>query len=269
MMGALELLNKEISDLKIGERLIKHNVREDIYHKSIGVGSSLMREAFKSMAHYKTAIEEPRHETPEMMIGSAVHTLVLEPDYFDARVIKLPEGIVRGVSKKYTEFAAQNPDKLHLKQEELDQVTRLHAAITAQAGDWFVGGEPEKSYWFKHSSGLVLKARIDYQVGDGAIDLKTTRHDTQGLFERAVKYDYAVQDAHYQLVTELADMVYLGVCKKGAHQCFAVRQGDDVRQKTAAKLESVIKQIAFAKELDDYPFPPLTIGVTELMKWEQ
>lgn len=268
-MTALKQLNKQIDALAIGERLVKHGVREDIYHQSKGIGSSLMKEAFKSMAHYKAALENERTETPEMMMGSATHTLVLEPESFDGRVIKLPDGVVRGKSKAYAEFKELHFEKLHLKQDELDIVGEWHNAIMAQAPMWFEGGEPEKSYWYRHESGLVLKARIDYQTGDGAIDLKTTRHDTQSLFERSVKLDYAIQDAHYQLVTQLSDMIYLGVCKKAPYQCFAVRQGNDVRQKTADKLEAVIKQIVFAKELDDYPYPPITIGITELQKWEQ
>lgn len=264
----LEKLNAEIDALAVGERLVKYAVPEHVYHASKGIGSTLMAAAFKTMAHYKHTLDTEREQTADMMIGSAVHYLLLEPEFFDARVIKLPDGIVRGVSKKYKEFAEKHPNLIHLKAEELDKVQRMHASVLRQAADYFAGGEPEVSYWFKHKTGLVLKARLDYRIGDGAIDLKTTRHEDAKGFARSVKYDYAVQDSLYRLVTEINDMIFLGVSKSEPHQCFIAKQGDDVRKKTDAQLHKTLELLAFVQELDDFEFPPLAMEVTALNSWE-
>ena len=262
-------INSRIAALKTGERLILSGVPDYIYHATTGIGSSLMAEAVKSMAHYKYALDNERHETPDMMIGTALHTLVLEPEKLPERVIQLPDGIVRGVSQKYQQIAKDHPDKVHLKAEELKTVSDMHAALMVQGMQFFEGGDPEKSYWFKHESGLVLKARIDYQRGDGGIDLKSTRKEDANGFARAVKYDYGIQDALYVMVTELSDLLYVGVSKTPPHNCFAAHQGPEVRELYTNKINEAIKKIAFSTELNDFDFNPLTVTETELTKWER
>lgn len=265
----IEELNKSIDALKVGERLILDGVPDTLYHASKGIGSTLMREAVKSPAHYHYAKTAPHSDTPERMIGTATHTLVLEPEKFGERVIQLPEGIVRGVSKKYKEFAELHPDKIHLKAEELQLVSDYHAAIINRALPYFQNGTPEKSYWFKHESGLVLKARVDYQFGDAGIDLKTTRKEDSAGFKRSVKYDYGIQDALYKLVTQLADILYIGVCKTPPHDVYMVRQGDDVRSYNERLINDALTKLAFSYDLNNFEFEPLTIETTELTNWEK
>ena len=158
---------------------------------------------------------------------------------------------------------------MHLKADELAEVDNISTAVLNQCPQLFVGGEAEKSYWYKHHTGLILKARIDYEIADCGIDLKSTRKETQGTFEITVRADYAVQDCLYRLVTGLNDLFFVGVSKVRPHQRFGVRQGSDVRKKTESKMERVIKEIIFANELQSFAFPQFTVTDTTLPAWER
>ena len=226
-----------------------------------------MRAAFKSMAHYKCALTKEFEPSSDMLIGTAVHTAMLEPHLFDQKVIQMPKGMARGKSINYLKLAEKYPNHIHLKEEELALVGSMTEALLLQAGQCFEHGEAEKSYWFKHSTGLILKARVDYEIADCGIDLKTTRYEDKDAFERRVVADYGVQDSLYRMATGLADFIFIGVSKSEPHQCFGAKQSDDVRAFYDAQLETVIKQILFSNELDSYTFPPFEIKETTLPNW--
>jgi hypothetical protein len=100
------------------------------------------------------------------------------------------------------------------------------------------------------------------------VDLKTTRAESPHAFAKIVKYEYAVQDAHYRLVTGMQEFVFAGVSKVAPHQCFACKQGTDVRKKSEVLLYQTIDKIFMAQELGQYPYPPVELIETSLSPWE-
>jgi len=265
----LNQLNKKIAALPIGERFSVSGLPDTVYHAADGIGSSLMREACISMAHYRVAKDTPREQTAAMVFGQAVHCAVLEPELFEQKVAVMPEGMARGVTKKYAEFAQAHPNQLHLKEEEKNHVEEMALAILVQCPTLFVDGEPEKSFWYRHESGIVLKARLDFANDDGGVDLKTSRFDDAEAFERTARKEWAIQDAHYRMVSGVLDYLFVGVAKDAPYQAFILRQGQDVIERCTNKINEVAKQIAFCEELKSFPLPPCNhIIETHYPSWD-
>lgn len=256
-------LNKEIEALKVGERLVKAGVPDTVYHLSTGIGSTAMKAATKSMAHYHHYKTTPHNDTPDTIIGSAVHTMVLEPDLFFDRFMVEPEAIraLDRRTKKYQDWKKAQRLPI-LTDDAMATVYGCSNSIMNCAGAYFFDGEPEKSYWYRHSSGLVLKARIDYELGDLSIDLKTTRHENRHRFLNAVRYDYDIQDALYRRITGLK-LLFIAVSKDAPHPVFAVEQGPKGRDAANTLIDETIDKILFAEQFDDFSLPALQIISTE------
>lgn len=267
-------LKKKIDALKVGERLILQNVPDHIYHQSSGIGSTLLKAAMISMAHYKAARDKKKLPTKAQQkiysLGSATHTLVLEPELWESQYIVQPTEIKVRRGKVWDAFQEKHAGMTIITHDQMEAAGAMAEAVMDQCGKWFMDGKPELSYWYRHETGIVLKARVDYQKGDAIIDLKTTKEETPSMFAYKVKKYYDVQDALYRMVTGLADMVFVGVEKEAPHSVFLSKTGTLLRQRSTIKLEKMItKQFAFAIETNEFPFHPLEIVEAELTPYEQ
>jgi hypothetical protein len=254
-------LNKRISELPIGERFCVDGIDDEIYFAADGIGSTAMRAAVKSMAHFKSYMETPRKETPAMKLGKAIHCLVLEPDAFFYRFVMQPDNLTPGPSTAWKQWKAQQT-KTILTQCVAKEASEVASSVIDNVGNFFVGGTPEKSYWLRVSDELVLKARVDYQRGDAIVDLKSTRYDNANQFARAVRYDYLIQDAHYRLVTGLPDFIFVGISKEIPYQPFLVKQCEEVREQAANDLNATIDALSYAIQYSQYPLPPVQLILT-------
>lgn len=268
----LDDLNAKISALKTGERMALFDIPESMYHESEGVGSTLLKAATQSMAHYK-AKREKLNDFSEaakkaMLIGRATHCLVLEAELYAEKFVRLPSEIKVRNGKKWEAFRLANAGKDILSESEELMASAMSDEILETVGKYFIGGVSEKSYWYRHESGLVLKARVDYEIGDGGVDLKTTKHDTPEQFKKALKYDYAIQEVSYRLVTGLSDMFYVGIGKGKPYSVFLCKQGKDVRERATQAMEKAIADICEAKAFDSYPNIPVQLMETELTAYE-
>lgn len=265
----LELI---IEGLEIGERISIRGIGEGMYHAAPGLGSTLLKAATQSLAHYRVALNDEGDTSPQarkaMAIGSATHCLVLEPEQFEEKFVAQPEDIKVRNGKRWEEFALRNADREIMTEADIALASDMADAVLDDAGKFFTGGEAELSYWYRHESGLLLKARIDYQMGDAGIDLKTSRAESAHKFKQAVKYDYDIQDAAYRLVTGLADMIFVGVGKDKPHPIYLCKQGPQVREKAERALARAIDALAVARDFDHYPKPPAELVETSLSAWE-
>lgn len=265
----LEELNYHIEGLEQGERLIVHRLPEDTYHAAPGIGSSLLREARKSMAHYKVRRDENMASSKALDIGSAVHCLTLEPQTFEERFAVQPPEIKRKQGAKWEAFQKANAGKTVVTETEMESIDAMADSLLNQAGKFLTGGYSEVSYWLKDASGLLLKARADYVIGDACIDLKTRRPGSPFDFTRTIKYDYDLQDALYRRVTGLADMIFIGVIKEKPYPVLMRLQGAEVRARAEKKMGELFEQIQMAEELNDYPAYPVELIETELTERER
>jgi hypothetical protein len=265
-------LKLKIDALAVGERLILSGVDENIYHASEGIGSTLLKAADRSMAHFKFRRDNARTFSAAQLktfaIGSATHCLVLEPELYQDKFIAQPDTVKTRSGAKWLQFASENKDKTILTVGDELLASSMAESLFDEAGDFFIGGDSEKSYWYRHKSGLVLKARVDYQKDDAIIDIKTSIADGADKFSNRVKYDYDLQDSLYLLVTGLKDMLYIGVHKEAPHPVYLCKQGADVRERATARMNELFDDLNMARATNTYPNIAPKLVETSLSSWE-
>jgi hypothetical protein len=137
-------------------------------------------------------------------IGSAFHSLVLEPDNFDNEFLVTN---LDARTKTFKELSADNPDMTILKQADFDTVKLMRHSIMnnpTAAKLLNFNGEAEASYFWKDKpTGIKCKARLDKLLPDYKgkiviVDLKTTADASAAGFERSMaNYGYHRQAAWY------------------------------------------------------------------------
>ena len=193
------------------------------YHALEAISSSAVKTISKqSIAHW---LGQERKETPAMAMGTAIHSLTLEPE--KAEVVRGPENR-RGKSWGEAVDAAKafSPDAVVLPEAEFDKVQEIADAARAhplmrnylaledsRVEMSIVVDDPDY--------GFQLRARPDlYNSGSGMIiDLKSTLDASpRGFAKSAHGFGYFVQAAFYKRVLQLEglpveDFVFLAVEK--------------------------------------------------------
>jgi len=159
------------------------NLPNSQYHQSEGVSKSGVMLLLRSPQHYRAAYETSREPTPAMLLGSLVHTLVLEPEKFESEYAIAPQVDKRTKAGKaeWESFDAACGEKAIVTPAQLEQAQAMAAAVRFHqfAGPALTGIEAEHSfYWHDAESGVLAKCRPDAikTVASGLVllDLKTT-----------------------------------------------------------------------------------------------
>jgi hypothetical protein len=206
----IEELNQKIASLAVGESLRLENVPDEVYHASEGFGSSKIKSFMKCPQLFKSELDGLHKATQAMAIGSAFHCAVLEPERFEIAYAKAPEINKRTKAGRAEWEVLQSSSVEHLSPKDFDQVVAMRDSCKAKFSHFLEDGSPEVSYWMRHDSGLIVKARIDWECGDLAVDLKSTA-DVFKFESAARSFQYDIQAAHYLQVCSknLTEMVFL------------------------------------------------------------
>lgn len=180
------------------------------YHSSEGISKSGLDLIAKSPLHYWAAYlnpkREPRTETAAMMIGTAIHTAVLEPDRFamEYRVSPAVDKRTKDGKATWEAFVADCETNGHtpISVKDLEACNNIAEVVrnhyTAQ--QLFKNGVAETSmFWEDEATGVLCKCRPDW-IADGNIlvDLKSTVDASpEGFSRSAFNYRYWVQAAWY------------------------------------------------------------------------
>lgn len=231
----MEIFNYDAAASGHPERGIVRDMPNDIYHASTYLSSSRIRAADRSVAHMFT----PFRETAAMRLGSAVHSLVLEPQHFDRDFawflsspqkpdldLRTKEGKAWRDSEEGQawefESARVKEHNAHVQAGNRailkeDQVTtaRIMAAALESHPAWIAGRSPEAlveaSFFAPPSGGYSFGTRARFDLidlpGDGfagcATDIKTTKDASpKGFIKSVVNFGYHVQEAFYRRVYE-------------------------------------------------------------------
>lgn len=149
------------------------------YHTAPGYGSTLVRAACRSYRHMM--IQAQMVATLAMMVGSAVHTLVLEPERADTVI---DSGYAGDTGKGHRAMMAEHPDCIVLPSKAYRQAHDLAGAVhefndrrvVAGYGDLLDGAVVESS-WCAELYGVLVRGRFDLWRPQMILDLKTTRDD--------------------------------------------------------------------------------------------
>ena len=212
----------------------------DTYHRHPAVSKSRLDSIARSPLHYWAKHLDPNRwpaepPTPAMLIGSAVHTSVLEIDKWDATYAVTPAGInKRTIAGKaeWNVFTTAAGNRTVISREDADLVGKItegvfkHPAASSLLG---LPGKAESSlFWEDAETGILCKCRPDYLLDDGStiVDLKTTESASPADFMQSIaKWRYHVQAAWYLHGVEQAtgkrpeQFVFVCVEKKPPFAC--------------------------------------------------
>lgn len=186
---------------------IIENMSNADYHASKALSKSGLDEIHKSPLHYWRRYLDPdrqsRKATEAMIIGSAFHTLVLEPQKFEDEYTVMPVIDKRTNAGKadYAAWLEQAGDKQVLDQADYNLLKKMASAIEQHklASSYLDGfGKAELSIFFD-MGGVPMRCRPDYIRTDGVIvDIKTsTTASASGFRKKAYDMRYHVQAALY------------------------------------------------------------------------
>ena len=206
--------------------LIHHpGLTNEAYHALKAVSPSQIKVLGRSPLHYYDQFlaedREKREPTPAMLMGTALHTAVLEPELWDS-TIAVPKQAFDRRSKVGKELAAEfereSAGKIVLSPDDADQVRRMADQVRKHPAAGFLlelPGRREASYtWKDPATGLECKTRPDWHSEDRRIvvDVKTTRDASRAEFAKSIaNLDYHVQAAWNQTALEAQQFLTIAV----------------------------------------------------------
>jgi len=194
------------SDIKEG---FYADVPNDVYHDNTEwLSSSQIKHAFKSMREYKHYVLDgykSYKNSDALVFGSAAHSLILEPDTFDAEYKILDDSKLDfrkkdgKDAKKEAKLAAIREKKQLVLKSDVDKIQDMKREIFRHpdAADLLSKGTAEVSaYWSHPETGNRLRCRYDFINREKQIivDLKTSRDAKRHPFCNDFAYNF-----HYRL----------------------------------------------------------------------
>lgn len=184
-----------------------YKVSNRAYHQGPGLSSTALKELLKSGAHYRAYLQFPPEQTKEMCLGSAVHSLILEPETFQNEFHV--GDFNRRYGKEFERAAEEAGTRILLSKEEFDQAHEMVEAFKLQAKDHpYLNGERANLlegvkemafYWIDPKTGVLCKVKLDNLTPTGIIvDIKTTRDASFDAFQKqALDLKYYLSAAYY------------------------------------------------------------------------
>lgn len=189
--------------------MIEYNFPQQSYFDNVGISKSGLDHMAKSPAHYQASLQMTRKQSPALLLGSAVHCAVLEPDEFGNRYA-LADYDRRTKEGKAAYVEMQERGIEGLSADIYMQVIGMQKSVLNHplAKDLLQNGDSEVSC-FQNINGVHTKARADYLRKDGIlVDLKTTQDASKKEFRQSCrKYRYANQAAWYTYLFGMEETV--------------------------------------------------------------
>ena len=207
------------------------------YHRHSAVSKSHLDLVARSPLHYWARYVDPNRvepePTPAMLMGTAVHTHVLELKQWDERYVTAPEAIDRRTKagkEAWAAFEAEAAGRTVISRADADLVMAIGRAVhghPAAAALLSWEGQAETTHmWTDAATGLECKCRPDWLTSDGSliVDLKTTEDASPAGFRKSIaSWRYHVQAAWYLHGLEQAtgrrpdQFIFICVEKKPPH----------------------------------------------------
>jgi hypothetical protein len=221
--------------------------------------------------------------SPQMRLGTALHTHVLELSRWDEEIAVAPGDINRKTKEgreQWAAFQAASASKTVITADEADQVMAMgRAVISHPAAAMLLNlpGEAETTHmWTDAGTGLGCKCRPDWLTKDGSIvvDLKTTKSAKVQDFKRSVAdYRYYVQAAWYLHGLEQAtgkrpeQFIFLCVESSAPYACAVYAADEDMIERGYEQAMRDLARLAECKAANHWPSYSDQIEMLSLPGW--
>jgi len=265
---------------------VMHDQSATDYHAAPGASASRLKQLKRSAAHMRYDMDNPQEPTPAMIIGSATHSAILEPDLFVKEWGRLPEGDGRSklVKEAKAELIVEFGVDHILKPDAYDNILAMRDSVlgNALALDLLDGADTEVShYWAERyllgtkPVEVDCKARIDALPREDSmwnhcvVDIKTTANASPEEFRRSCfNFSYHLQCQHYLSAANRGRFIFI-VVERDAPHCVAIYElDDDALELGRQTRDSLLGQWAFceAEEAEGLPdaWPGFPVEIQEL-----
>lgn len=230
------------------------NLEQDTYRQLPAISVSDIKLALENPYLYKTRWSRPK--TDNMILGSVVHALVIEPEKFNKYYFVLPKLDLRNKydKEKLQQIQLENPNKNLIKEEIYNQAKEIsNSILTSDIGKLFRGGFGEASY-IKDCYGVKCKVRPDYYLKEKniIIDLKTTMFGgaNPNTFQKTIaKFKYYMQARFYLDVLKAEKFFFVAVEVEEPYM-IGLFELDNVALDLG--LDKIMKGIDIIKNIDKY-----------------
>ncbi len=173
------------------------------YHAVDALSSSGAKKILRSPAHFKLMRDQVSEPTDAMLLGSAIHCGILEPQHFAERVVcsqKFDRRTKEGRAG-FEMFHMEHAGKIILGADDHERAQRCVESIRKHpaASKLLDGARTEVSvFWRDGKHGVACKSRFDALNLGGVIDVKSAQDASADSFSRTVaSYAYHLQSAFY------------------------------------------------------------------------
>ena len=268
------------------------------YHGGPGTSKSDLSLFAQSPLHWWHAKRNPERvaeeQTAALLVGSACHAAVLEPDLFTAEYASIPEDAPRRPTDRqvnakkpsgdtleaiawWRDFETANTGKELLTPDQFATALAVRDAVYRHpiARTLFTGGRAEQSvHAVDTETGEHIKCRFDYLSGM-AVDLKTCEDASPDGFGRdAFVLDYFLQPPWYFDVMASAFgeappwWVFVAVEKKPPYAIGIYYATPDQIDLGRRRCRQLFKRLVAAKRLDHWPsYSDHEVRQLELPAW--
>lgn len=182
---------------------IYEGVPLDVYLAWDLLSRSALAEGRQSMAHLNAGRQGERAKkvTDEMLLGSALHTAILEPEIALDRTVKWTGE--RRAGEAWNEFRVAHAGKTILTAAMYDKLQGMVRSLRRHPGarEWFAQVERTELSAVGLVNGVMMKGRSDGLTPDAVIDLKKVACGAERSMRKAViEYGYDLQSYVYRRV---------------------------------------------------------------------
>lgn len=266
---------------------VHYDLDARFYHSLPGASASQLRKLWQSTpAHLKASLDEPREETPAMMMGTLAHSVILEPEKPLPGIVIPPDEYEPG--KKWTNAAKvckewraarEAEGLLVVKADEYNAVMGMARSIAAHplAGPMLAYGRPEVSLvTMDEGNGVVVRARVDFVPlsGPTLMDIKTTASAAASDFQRkAYDMGYHIQAALYLALwnaltgEERTGFQFIVVENTPPHAVNVFECEREFLERGASDFKRALATYAQCVRDDNWPAYPATMQQLNIPKW--
>jgi len=246
-----------------------YGISNERYHASDGISRTALW-AFKQLPqkywyqYLSGEYVEPR-DTEAYHLGNMLHTLLLEPDQFDARYFRMPKvnrTTKAGKAAYETALHEANGKQLYTC-EQWETLRGMQEMLQAQkiVQDVLTGDVAFETsiFWEDKETGILCKARPDVWNSPICADLKTTEDASYRAFQySAMKYGYFLQAAMiYEGLKSLGmsfeKFLFMGVEKKKPHPVGLYLLDDEALQYGIDLFHQLMRRLAECQQKNEWP----------------
>jgi exodeoxyribonuclease VIII len=257
------------------------------YHAHPAVSKSHLDLLARSPLHYWARYLDPNRVAPEpspqMRLGTALHTHVLELSRWDEEIAVAPSDINRRTKEgreQWAAFEASSVGKAVITADDAAQVMAMGRAVLRHPAAAMLLGLPGKAetthMWTDASTGLECKCRPDWLTDDGSIvvDLKTTKDASPRGFKQSIaNFSYQKQAAWYLHGLEQAtgrrpdQFIFICVESTAPYACAVYAADAEMIDRGHDQAMRDLAKLAVCKAADHWPSYSDQIETISLPAW--